>query len=152
MLLTTNLPKTNFLIQLNCNMLLNPNLEIVADNGRIEPYIELLFFLKHDPSSYQKDNFEVSNENYYVSQKRNQTKMIGNIITRPINWKIDLSEEKYLLGDALAISEEQINVHKLDLVKEITLPNGEVVFRMVKTNPHLKKDSTQAPQKGKVRL
>ncbi len=63
------------------------------------------------------------------------TKIIGNIVTRPIDWEQDLPEEKYLVGDKFAISEQQIKIHNLILIDEILYPDGVVAFRIVKTNP-----------------
>ena len=131
---------------------LNPNLAIVVDNARSEPYSQLLFFLKADPSQYQRENFEVPLSEYYTNLKRDKTKKIGKITTRAINWKPDLSIEQYLIGDQLAISESQIKEHNLSQIAEVKYPNGAVSLRIVKTNPELssqKKDKTPAPQMGK---
>ncbi|OGM32778.1 hypothetical protein A3D00_02210 [Candidatus Woesebacteria bacterium RIFCSPHIGHO2_02_FULL_38_9] len=111
----------------------NDNRQIVVDNSRSEPYSQLLFFLKFDPSTYQKDNFEVPLNQYYVNMNRNTIKKIGNIITRPVNWEIDLKKVEYLIGDELAISYKQIREHNLELISEIKYPDGSIAFRIVKT-------------------
>lgn len=112
---------------------LNPNLPVVVDNVRTEPYSQLLFFLKFDPVTYQKENFEVPLSEYYTNMGRNKTKKIGNIITRPIEWEKDLLLEQYLVGDSLAISYEQIERHSLTLMEEVKYPDVSVAFRIVKT-------------------
>ena len=114
---------------------------VVVDNARTEPYSQLLFFLKFDPETYQKENFEVSTNDYYTNLERNKTKKIGNIVTRPINWETDLIKDQYLVGDELAISKEQIANHKLTLTSEITHPDGSTAFRIVKTNPEFELQS-----------
>lgn len=110
-------------------------LPVIVDNSRDEPYIQLAFFLKADPTTYQKENLEVSINEYYTNMTRVKEKKIGNIITRPINWEKDLLIHQYLIGDELAISLQQIQEHNLTLIKEIKYPNGEVALRIVSTNP-----------------
>lgn len=112
----------------------NPSLPIIVDHP--ESYIELLFFLKYPPEIYQKENFEIPLAEYYTNLNRNTTKKIGNIQTRPVNWREDLPIEQYLIGDELAISEQQIKEHNLTLIREIDFPNSRVAFRILKTNPH----------------
>ncbi len=112
----------------------NQNLPVVVDNSRDEGYIQLAFFLKFDPSEYQKENFEVPLSEYYTNMNRNKEKHIGRIITKPINWERDLLIEQYLVGDELAISLQQIAEHKLTLVDEIKYPDQSTSLRIVKTN------------------
>jgi len=114
---------------------LDPSLPVIVDSARSEPYSQLFFFLKFDPETYQKENKEVELSEYYTNMERLDIRKIGNVTTRAINWKPDLKIEQYLVGDALAISEQQIEVHNLELVKEITYPDSSVAFRIVKTNP-----------------
>ena len=114
---------------------LNPTLPVVVDTARDEPYISLLFFLKFDPATYQKDNVEVKLSEYYTDMNRLGVRKIGHIVTRPIDWKPDLKIKQYLVGDSLAISTQQIEVHGLTLIKEIYYPDGSPAFRIVQTNP-----------------
>ncbi len=109
-------------------------LPIVIDNNRFEPYAQILLFLKHDPATYQRDNFEVHPDQYYTSMSRVRDKKIGKITTREINWGRDLMVEQYLIGDELAISKGQIAEHQLHLIREVLYPNGDVAYRIVKTN------------------
>ncbi len=111
----------------------DPNLPIIVDNARTEPYSQLLFFLKYDPAIYQADNFEVNQSEYYTNMKRDKTKRIGQITTRAIEWKTDLKKEQYLIGDALSISDEQIKIHNLILVEKIKYPDGSIAFVLTKT-------------------
>ena len=116
---------------------LNPNLPIVVDTAREWPYIQILFSLKFDPATYQKENFEVPLNEYYTNLNRQDVKKIGNIITRKIQWKPDIKKEQYLIGDSLAISQQQIEEHKLTLIKDVYYPDGRIAYRIVKTNPQL---------------
>lgn len=113
---------------------LDKNLPIIVDNSRDEPYIQLAFFLKYDPVKFSEENFEVTENNYYTNMNRNKNKVLGKIQTRPINWEKDLKVHQYLIGDHLAISEEQIKIHNLKLIKEIKYKNGEISLRIFETN------------------
>lgn len=112
---------------------LDPNLPIVVDNTRFEPYSQLVFFLKYPPGWYQLENYEVPPDEYYTNMNRNRDKKFANIVTRAINWDEDLTVEQYFIGDSLAVSYDQIKEHSLLLVKEIFYPNGIVAYRIVKT-------------------
>lgn len=112
----------------------NKNEPIVVDNSRNVGYIQLAFFLKADPALYQKQNFEVTPSEYYTNLKANGIKYIGNITLRGINWEKDLLVKEYLIGDDLAISNQQIKEHNLTLIKDIKYPDGTVAYRIVETN------------------
>ncbi|MGB6882107.1 MAG: hypothetical protein WBD86_02310, partial [Microgenomates group bacterium] len=116
---------------------LDPDLPVVVDSARSEPYGQILFFTKFDPDTYQRENHEVDLDNYYTNMTRIDTRKIGSITTRTINWKYDLRKKQYLVGDALAISYQQIEEHSLNLIDEIFYPDGSVAFRIIKTNPEI---------------
>ena len=115
----------------------NQNLPVVVDNARKEPYSQILFFTKYDPASYQRENFEVHLTEYYTNLNRNKNKNVGRISLRGISWEPDLAKEQYLVGDYLAISQEQIDRHHLTLIEEIFFPDGSPAFRIVRTRPEL---------------
>jgi 4-amino-4-deoxy-L-arabinose transferase-like glycosyltransferase len=110
------------------------SLPVVVDNARSDPDLELAFFLQYDPVKYQTENFEVSIKQYYTDLHRNKIKHVGTITTRPISWEEDLVVDQYLVGDELAISLEQIEIHKLNLIGEVRYPDGSVAFRIARTN------------------
>ncbi len=114
---------------------LDPNLPIVVDTGRHGPYIELAFFLKYDPEKFQKENFEVTSQEYYKNLNRRSSWNLGNITVKSINWKLDTTKKQYLIGDRLAISDEQIKEHNFTLIEEILYPDGIVAFKIIETNP-----------------
>lgn len=111
------------------------NLPIVVDSTRGEIYSQILFFVPTDPKEYQKENFEVSRENYYKDLNRNKDKQIGNINVRPIKWNKDIYKEQILIGDALSIDKKQINEHCLTVRFEIKDVEGKIIFVGVKTHP-----------------
>ena len=113
----------------------DPDLPIIIDNARAEPYSQILFYTKYDPAPYQRENFEVPLSEYYTNLTRVKEKSLGRIKTRGINWEQDLPIEQYFVGDYLAISEEQIARHHLELIAEIKYPDGSVAYRFVKTRP-----------------
>jgi len=115
---------------------LDPNLPIIVDASRGDAYILLLFFLKYDPATYQKDNFEVPISEYYTNMTRNTTKNIGRLTVKNFKWGIDTDHvDQYIIADNIAIGEGQIQEHHLIKVHEILLPNSDVALRILKTNP-----------------
>lgn len=119
------------------NQKTDQTLPVVIDNVRAEPYSQILFFTRYDPASYQKENFEVPLSEYYTNLHRVREKKIGRITMRGIAWEPDLAKEQYLVGDYLAISEEQIARHRLDLIEEVKYPDGSPAYRIVRTRPDL---------------
>lgn len=114
---------------------LDKPIPVVVDSARDEPYIAILFFTKFEPEIYQKDNYEVSDKEYYTKLDRLSNWKIGNITVRPIEWKPDLKIKQVLVGDSLAISDDQIREHGLKLIKDVAYPDGSTAFRIVETNP-----------------
>lgn len=110
------------------------NLPVVMDNARSEAYIQLAFFLKYDPESFQKQNTEVNLDEYYTKMERFTERKMGQIETRAINWKTDVYKNQYLIGDSLSISEEQIQEHQLKLIERIYYPDKRVAFIITKTD------------------
>lgn len=113
----------------------NESLPIVVDNARGEIYSQILFFTQADPKNYQEINFEVNRDDYYTNMDRNEIKQINNITVKPIKWEEDIYKEKILVGDAMSISEEQINEHCLTVVFEVKDKEEKIIFRGVKTHP-----------------
>jgi 4-amino-4-deoxy-L-arabinose transferase-like glycosyltransferase len=115
------------------------NLPIMIDN-RGDIYSQILFFTGANPKEYQKNNFEVSEHDYYTNMNRNKVKKINNITIKSLDWGKDTQIEQILVGDALAISDTQIKEHCLTKVFEIKDLNDKVLFAGLKTNPKLKKE------------
>lgn len=115
---------------------LDSSLPIIVDNSHGDSYIELLFFLRYDPATYQRDNFEVLPSEYYLNMKRNPIQHLGRITVKRFQWGLDTDHvNQYLVADNLAISEVQIKEHNLTIIDEVGLPNGEIALRLLKTNP-----------------
>lgn len=116
------------------------NTPIVVDNARGVNYSQILFFTKYDPHTYQINNFEVSDKEYYTNMNRNNTKIIDNIILRPINWEKDIFIEQILVGDKNMMNDNTIKEHCLQKLFEIKgADNQTIMFVGVKTNPEMKR-------------
>ncbi len=118
---------------------LDPTLPIIVDNSRGDSYIELLFFLKYYPATYQQDNLEVPLSEYYTNMTRNTTKHLGKITVKGFQWGVDTDNvEQYIVADSIAISDPQVEYHGLTVVSETRLPNNGGSLRILKTNPKSK--------------
>ncbi len=118
---------------------LDPKLPVIVDNSHGDVYILLLFFLQYDPATYQKNNFEVNQEMYYTNLNRNPTKDLGSITVKSFQWGIDTEHtDQYIVADGIAISQVQIDYHRLSIIKEVRYPSGEVALRILRTNPRSK--------------
>lgn len=116
-----------------------PNTLFVIDQSRMKPsYIELAFFLKLPPGKLQ---FAVDPEiksDYYGTVEFNSGYKFENIEIRNIYWEKDIYRDEVLVGDELAISENQAKEHFLTKVFDIKDPIEGIVFQGYKTNPMLK--------------
>lgn len=91
-----------------------PDKKIVVDTGRLlGPHLWIPFYAKIDPIKYQLQTNIKIKKNYYSNTDSDKITEIDNYQIKPIVWKEDLCENKVLIGDALAISEEQIQRHQL---------------------------------------
>ncbi len=116
--------------------ILDPKLPVLVDNSHGDTYIELLFLLNYDPVTYQRDNFEVQNTEYYTNMNRNKTKNVGRFTVKNFQWGIDTDHvNQYVIADNITIGAVQIKEHNLSIVKEIQFPNGEIALRILKTAP-----------------
>jgi 4-amino-4-deoxy-L-arabinose transferase-like glycosyltransferase len=113
---------------------LDPDIPVIVDTARGEPYIEVLFFTKYPPTKYANENFEVTNEEYYYKMSRRDNWNIGNIHVEPLHWEKALAKEHYIVGDSLALSDDQIQKHNLQIIHETKYPDGTVAQRIVKTS------------------
>lgn len=122
-----------------------PNEQFLIDSSRIKPaYIELAFFLQIPPNKLQDAVDQSIKKNYYDNTKWDSYYRFANIETRNINWEEDIYKDQILVGDELAISENQAKEHFLEKVFEVRSPSKEIIFKAFKTNPDLKcKNSRQ---------
>ncbi|OGE38075.1 hypothetical protein A3F00_04735 [Candidatus Daviesbacteria bacterium RIFCSPHIGHO2_12_FULL_37_11] len=116
-----------------------PDKKFLIDNGRIKPaYIELAFYLKIPPKNLQDAVDQSVKKKYYLNTSWNDHYIMNGFETRTINWEEDIYKNQILVGDELAISQQQANEHFLRQVFEIKSPKGEIIFKGFETNPNLK--------------
>ena len=75
---------------------------------------------------------------YYSSVDYEKEYKINNAEIRPIDWKEDVYKDQILVGDPLAISQNQADEHKLKLVFELKDLSREITLRGYSTNPREK--------------
>lgn len=109
----------------------NPDKKFVVDNGRSVPYIELLFFMKHQLKN-------ISAVNYYSNTDFDNMAKFANVEVRSIDWKKDICIDQVLVGDNLAISEGQMKEHFLTKVFEVKDSQNKILLHGYETNPKLK--------------
>lgn len=100
-------------------------------------YILIAFFRKYDPSLLQASISDKILNNYYTDVQFSENRIVNldNIRTMPIRWEDEIYEDKIIVGDLLAISDQQVEEHKLTLLFDIKNVDGEVVLRAFQTNP-----------------
>lgn len=129
-------------IELSEIIIKNPDQKYLIENSRLKPpYILLSFFMQIDPEIMQTSVDQSIKNNYYENTVWNSEYKLLNFETRNINWEEDIYKEQVLVGDKLAISEEQAKEHFLEKQFEIKTKSGETVFVGFKTNPKQKCES-----------
>lgn len=117
----------------------NPDSKFLIDQSRTKPvYIQLAFYLKYPPEKFHQEVDQSIARNYYTNVDFSDAYKFANIETRNINWQEDIYKEQILVGDELAISENQAKEHFLTKVFEIRDPIDQIIFQGYKTNPKAK--------------
>lgn len=113
-----------------------PNKKIVVDSSRIAAvHIWIPFNGKIDPIKFQTLTSNEIKNNYYNNTDLDSNTKIDNFEIRPIIWKEDIYEDKIIVGDQIAISNEQIQEHKLSFLFEIKGLDGKIKLIAYTTNP-----------------
>ena len=129
-----------------------PSDRFVVDSTRARTvYVNLLFYLKYPPSAYQRLMPPELSANYYSVPDIDHTHRFANLELRPVTWISDVFVYQILVGDALAISSQQVGEHFLVKVFEINDPNGIPILFGYKTNPLKKKADNRTKESLKVR-
>lgn len=103
--------------------------------------IKMAFYKKYDSARLQRILQPKVANMYYSSFGFEEEYVLDNIETRPIFWKEDVYKEQILVGNILAISDEQIKEHNLKFEFEIKNPSGKVSLKGYSTNPKAKIES-----------
>ena len=113
-----------------------PDQHFVIDQSRTQPsYILLAFYLKYPPEKLQEAADPDVKKNYYTNITFSDKYKFANLETHNIIWEQDIFQEQILVGDSLAISEDQAKEHFLEKVWEIKGPMHDIIFQGYKTNP-----------------
>lgn len=125
--------------------------KFVIDNSRdLGAGVRIAYLKRYDPVKLQQTLKSVVGDKYYSSLEFEEKYNLDNIEARPIFWKKDVYEDQILVGDSLAISDEQITEHFLKIEFEIKDMQGRVSLRGYSTNPQVKVKSDELkkmPQK-----
>lgn len=119
------------------------NKHIVIDLARdLGIGVRFAYLKRYDPEKMQAQLKPQLKTPYYNSVvNADEIYMIDNIEVRPIFWKGDIYKEQILVGDSLAISDEQIKEHNLKFEFEIKNMSGKVSLKGYSTNPKEKRES-----------
>lgn len=113
--------------------------KIVVDADRVTAaHIWIPFYGKVEPFKYQSQVSSEIKNNYYNNTDLDTATKIDNLEIRSIFWENDIYEDKILVGDQLAISNEQIKEHKLSLLFHIRGLDGKIKLIAYITNPRAK--------------
>lgn len=116
-----------------------PDKKIVVDASRVTAaHIWIPFYGKIEPFKYQSQVSSEIKHNYYNNTDLDIETKIDNLEIRPIFWENDIYEDKILVGDQLAISDEQIKEHNLSLIFQIRGLDGKIKLTAYITNPKVK--------------
>lgn len=111
---------------------------IVIDSGRdFAIGARIAYFNAYDPNKLAKSLRSQLKSDYYSSDVNlDEVYYIDNIEVRPTIWIKDrCAKDTILIGDTLAISEEQVKEHNLIKVFEVETIDMDVVLRGYATNP-----------------
>lgn len=100
--------------------------KVVMSRPNYSPYIYLLFYSKYDPALYQKEavRYPPSRDGFV------DVKKFGRYEFRNIDWNKDLQSDVVLVAWSSQVPKSVKNSYKS---QEITLPNGESLFTIIKT-------------------
>lgn len=97
--------------------------------------IEFAYLIKYDPPSLQKELGSRIKGQYYGGGDYEEPYIFDNIEARPIYWKEDICKKQILVGDLLAISDNQIKEHHLKFIFNIKNMAGDITLKAYLTDP-----------------
>lgn len=125
--------------------------KIVVDSAReLGTGIRFAFFKKYDPFSLQKVLNSKVRGQYYDNFEYDEPYILDNIEARPIIWEEDIYKEQILVGDLLAISNDQVKEHHLKYIFDIKDKAGNIALMAYITDPEAKCKS--AKLQGQTKL
>lgn len=103
---------------------------LLDDSRNPRAYILLLYHLKYSPAIYQNEVGEYYRNNYYSAPDPALVYKFSNIEVRKIDWEKDSKKELVIIGDEFSISENQQKEHNLEMIKQISDPLGNTIFKI----------------------
>jgi hypothetical protein len=111
----------------------------VIDNSRDSSIcLRFAFFTKFNPKEFQETVGKQFLTDYYTNYGVGENCNVNNVEIRPIIWGNDIYKDQILVGDNLAISDTQINEHKIKFLFEIKDMSGNIRLRGYQTDPKSK--------------
>lgn len=117
----------------------NPQKHFVIDQTKnLKPeniaYFQLAFYLKIDPEILQSTSDPSIVDNYYNDVDFSPVRKFSNIETKPIDWGEAVWKDVIFIGDTVAISDLEVELHDLTKVFEVKDPNNQIILRGFQSN------------------
>lgn len=110
--------------------------KIVIDDPGTTAYIQCLFFAKADPNLYHKEVAALGDVYgyYYTNSEKVRPEKFGTYEFRHIDWPSERGNTGsiYIMTQERLQKSEFVGDPKVELLKEIMYPNGEVAYRIVR--------------------
>ena len=117
--------------------------KFVVDSSRdLAIGVRYAYLLHYNPKILQQELGPQVSGRYYSSVEFDEPYTLGQIEARPIVWEEDVYKDYILVGDNLAVSENQVKEHKLQPLFEVTDMTGKVALKAYRTNPKEKCESS----------
>lgn len=114
------------------------NNKFVIDSARdLAIGIRYAYLEKYDPLALQKILGGQINNQYYNTFEFDEPYAMDNLEVRPIVWQKDIYQDQILVGDLLAISDNQAKEHYLKFFFDIKNMAGDIVLKAYKTDPKI---------------
>ena len=97
--------------------------------------IRFAFLKAYDPLSLQQVLSKQIKGQYYSNFEFDEPYTLDNIEARPIIWEEDIYKKQVLVGDLLAISDDQRKEHHLKFLFDIGNVAGDIVLKAYMTDP-----------------
>lgn len=113
--------------------------KFVVDSSReLGTGIRFAFLKGYNPSSLQQVLSKQIKGQYYSNFEFDEAYALDNIEARPIIWEEDIYKEQVLVGDLLAISDDQVKEHYLKFLFDVKDMAGNISLKAYMTNPKRK--------------
>lgn len=110
----------------------------VIDSSWLGVGIMYAFLKEYDPSALQNILSKQINHRYYSNFEFDEPYLLDNIEIRPVFWKKDVCKEQILVGNIIAISDDQVKEHYLKFIFDVEDMAGNVTLRAFRTDPKTK--------------